>query len=79
MLCVPDCGPMQYAVYVLLLYVIIMLCYVQSVPDFGPMQRARPWLVPDSGPMQFPDFGPMQRARPWLVSGLRSDAVGKAQ
>ena len=52
-----------------------MLCHDQSVPDFGPMQ-----LVPDFGPMQLvPNFGPMQRARPWLVSGLRSDAVGKAQ
>nr|KAJ0193509.1 hypothetical protein LSAT_V11C800391790 [Lactuca sativa] len=35
--------------------------------DFGLMQRARPWLVPDIGLMQFPDFSLMQRARPWLV------------
>ena len=49
-------------------YVYAMLCSVssglrsnvgtrsQSVSDFGLMQRARPWLVPDFGPMQFPNF-----------------------
>ena len=37
-LCVPDYGPMQYAVYVFILYAMIMLCYVQLVLDLGPMQ-----------------------------------------
>ena len=41
-----------------------MLCYVQSVPDLGPMQGTRSQLVPDFGPMQLvPDFGPMQGTR----------------
>ena len=36
-------------------------CYVQSVPDFGPMQGARPQSVPDFNPIQsVPNFGPMQ-------------------
>ena len=41
-----------------------MLCYVQSVPDFGLMQGTRSQSVLDFGPMQFPDFGPMQWVRP---------------
>ena len=54
-----------------------MLCYdqsvpdfglMQSVPDFGPMQSVPNFgpmqSVPDSGPMQLvPDFGPMQGTR----------------
>ena len=59
----PRFGPMQWA-RPNMCYVskyVFMLCYVQTVPNFGPMQ-----LVPDSGPMQgtrsqsVPDFGPMQ-------------------
>ena len=45
-----------------------MLCYVQSVPDFGPMQGTRSQSVPDFGPMQVVlDFGLMQGTRSQLV------------
>ena len=65
---------------VFMLVDMFMLCDVQLVPDFGPMQGARPQLVrtsvrcrgkapvsPGFGPMQFPDFGPMQGTWSQLV------------
>ena len=54
------------SICVFMLVDMFMLCYVMlsQLSDFGPMQRARPWLVPDSGPMQFPDIGLIQWARP---------------
>ena len=75
-LCVMCSGLRHDAVCSICVFMLVdmfMLCYVQLVPDFGPMQGARPQLVRTSvrcrgqGPSQFPDFGPMQGARPQLV------------
>ena len=63
---VPDFGPMQYKIYVLMLVDMFILSHVMlsQFPDFGLMQGTRSQSVPDFGPMQFSGFGPMQWARP---------------
>ena len=56
---------MQYAVYVCMLVVMIMLCHVQPVsPDFSPMQLVG--LRSDAGgkALVSPDFCPMQGQGP---------------
>ena len=53
---------------VFMLVDMLMLCFVQLVPDFGPMQLVRTSVrCRGQGPSQFPEFGPMQGARPQLV------------